>query len=235
MRFRSFIWHDSLPHNLICKCSQKIIITHLLNCKHFITFRSKVHDAVRDQLYCMCKCHRIESFLEPLLSNLFDTEDDFHKNDRGDVILPGSDGSFILLDVMSVDPCDASNKRLVNSEIHNPLSNAENFKIQKYNEPLSKLSSQQHTNYNLYPFVFSLFGSLAHTAIDFMADFKMIVKRRTNRNLKRLFWQNRIVFSIFQGMLKTVSDALLSLGSHNERVAASVFVLGEMDFLDVDL
>ncbi|KAL0227137.1 hypothetical protein P9112_014461 [Eukaryota sp. TZLM1-RC] len=165
MRFRSFIWPDNLPHNLICKCSREITTTHLLNCKHFITFRSKVHDAVRDQLYCMCKSHRIESFLEPLLSNLFDAEIDFHKNNRGDVILPGLDGSFILLDVMSVDPCNASNERLVNSEIHNPLSNAENFKFKKYNEPLSKLASLQHAKYNLYPFVFSLFGSLAPTAL----------------------------------------------------------------------
>ncbi|KAL0205683.1 hypothetical protein P9112_000990 [Eukaryota sp. TZLM1-RC] len=208
---------------------------HLLNCKHFITFRRKVHDAVRDQLFCMCKSHRIESFLEPLLSNLFDAEDDFHKNNRGDVILPGLDGSFILLDVMSVDPCNASNERLVNSEIHNPLSNAENFKFKKYNEPLSKLASLQHAKYNLYPFVFSLFGSLAPTALRFLDDFEMIVKRRTGRNFNRLFWQNRIVFSIFKGMLKMVSDALLSLGSHYERVASSVFVLGEMDFLDVDL
>ncbi|KAL0206562.1 hypothetical protein P9112_001869 [Eukaryota sp. TZLM1-RC] len=56
--FRSFIWPDYLPHNLICKCSCKITITHLSNCKHFITFKSKVHEAVRDQLYCMCKSHR---------------------------------------------------------------------------------------------------------------------------------------------------------------------------------
>ncbi|KAL0207997.1 hypothetical protein P9112_010584 [Eukaryota sp. TZLM1-RC] len=75
----------------------------------------------------MCKSHRIESFLEPLLSNLFDTKDDFDKNNRGDVILPRLDDAFILLDLMSVDPCNASNERLVNSEIHNPLSNAENF------------------------------------------------------------------------------------------------------------
>ncbi|KAL0226181.1 hypothetical protein P9112_013505 [Eukaryota sp. TZLM1-RC] len=57
MRFCSFIWPDNLPHNLICKCSREITTTHLLNCKHLITFRSKVHDAVRDQLYCMCKSH----------------------------------------------------------------------------------------------------------------------------------------------------------------------------------
>ncbi|KAL0211490.1 hypothetical protein P9112_009788 [Eukaryota sp. TZLM1-RC] len=197
MRFRSFIWPDNLLHRLICKCSRKITITHLLNCRHFITFRSKVHDAVRDQLYCMCKFHRIKSFLEPLLSNLFDTEDDFHKNNKGDVILPGLDGTFILLDVMSVDPCNASKERLVNSEIHNPLSNAENFKLKKYNEPLSKLASLQHVKYNLYPFVFSLFGSLAPTALRFLDVFELIVKRRTGRNFNRLFWQNRIVFFYF--------------------------------------
>ncbi|KAL0218835.1 hypothetical protein P9112_004488 [Eukaryota sp. TZLM1-RC] len=148
----------------------------------------------------MCKSYRIESFLEPLLSNLSDTEDDFHKNNRGDVILPEIDGSFILMDVMSVDPCNASNERLVNSKIHNPLSNAENFKIKKYNDPLSKLASQQHAKYNLYPFVFSPFGSLAPTAIRFSADFELIVKRKTNRNFNRLFWQNRIVFSISKGI-----------------------------------
>ncbi|KAL0210871.1 hypothetical protein P9112_009169 [Eukaryota sp. TZLM1-RC] len=104
MRFRSFSWPDNLPHSLISKCSRKITITHLLNCKHFITFESMVHDAARDKLYCMCKTHGIESFLEPLLSNLFDTEDDFDKNNRGDVILPGLDGTFILVDVMSVGP-----------------------------------------------------------------------------------------------------------------------------------
>ncbi|KAL0205964.1 hypothetical protein P9112_001271 [Eukaryota sp. TZLM1-RC] len=136
---------------------------------------------------------------------------------------------------MSVDRCNASTERLANSEIHNSLSIAENFKIKKYNEPLSKLSTHQHAKYNLYPFVFSLFGSLAPTALRFLADFEMIVKRRTNRNFNRLFWQNRIVFSIFKGMLKMVPDALFFLGSHYERFASSCFVLGEMDYLDVDL
>ncbi|KAL0226020.1 hypothetical protein P9112_013344 [Eukaryota sp. TZLM1-RC] len=182
----------------------------------------------------MRKSHRIESFLEPMVSNLFDAENDFHMNNRGEDILPELDGTFIILDVMSVNPCNASNERLVNSEIHNPLSTAENFKIKKYNEPLSKLFSQQHAKYNLYPFVYSLFGSLAPMAIRFLADFEKIVKRRTHRYFNRLFWQNRIVLFIFKGMLKMVSDALLSLGSHYEKVASSVFVLGEMDYLDVD-
>ncbi|KAL0222712.1 hypothetical protein P9112_002102 [Eukaryota sp. TZLM1-RC] len=183
----------------------------------------------------MCKFHRIESFLEPLLSNLFDTEDDFHKNIGSDVILAGLDGTFILLNVMSADRCNVSNERLANSEIHNPLSKAEIFKIKKYKEFLSKLSGQQHAKENLYPFVFSLFGSLIPPALRFLSDFEMIVKRKTNRNFNRLFWQNRIVFFIFKGMFKMFSDVLLSFGSHYERVTSSCFVLGEVNFLDGDL
>ncbi|KAL0215130.1 hypothetical protein P9112_007314 [Eukaryota sp. TZLM1-RC] len=49
---------------------------------------------------------------------------------------------------MSVDPFNASNERFVDSEIHNPLSNAENLQITKCNERLSKLSSL-HAKYNL--------------------------------------------------------------------------------------
>ncbi|KAL0215524.1 hypothetical protein P9112_007708 [Eukaryota sp. TZLM1-RC] len=51
MRLRSFIWPGNLPHDLFCKCGKTVTPTHLFNCNRFITFRSKVHDAVSDQLY----------------------------------------------------------------------------------------------------------------------------------------------------------------------------------------
>ncbi|KAL0222788.1 hypothetical protein P9112_002178 [Eukaryota sp. TZLM1-RC] len=124
----------------------------------------------------MCKSHRIESFLELLLPSLFDAEDDFHKINRCDVILPGLDGTFILLDVMSVHPCNASNKKLANSEIHNPLSIAENFEIIKYNEPSSKFSANSMQN-TICVHLYLLYGSLDPTAIRFLTDFEMIVKR----------------------------------------------------------
>ncbi|KAL0226889.1 hypothetical protein P9112_014213 [Eukaryota sp. TZLM1-RC] len=182
----------------------------------------------------MCKSHRIESFLEPLLSNLFDTEDDLHKNNRGDLILPGLDGSFISVDVMSVDPCNVSNERLANSEIHDrsqmlKISNSKNTMnlYQNFQPTVCKIQFASIC-------IFSIWFNCSHCHT-YLADCKMIVKRRTNRNFNRLFWQNRIVFSILKGMLKMVSDAFLSLGSHYERFASSVFVLGEMDYLDVDL
>ncbi|KAL0208347.1 hypothetical protein P9112_010934 [Eukaryota sp. TZLM1-RC] len=70
MRLPSIIWPDNVVHGLICKCGKCFTPTHLFNCNRFITFRSKVHDAVRDQLYCTFKSYKIESLLEPLLSKL---------------------------------------------------------------------------------------------------------------------------------------------------------------------
>ncbi|KAL0227322.1 hypothetical protein P9112_014646 [Eukaryota sp. TZLM1-RC] len=53
MRMRCFLWPCSLPNNLICRCKSVVTLSHILNCKYFITYRSIVHDSVRDQLYAM--------------------------------------------------------------------------------------------------------------------------------------------------------------------------------------
>ncbi|KAL0218934.1 hypothetical protein P9112_004587 [Eukaryota sp. TZLM1-RC] len=95
----------------------------------------------------------------------------FKRKNRGDVFLHRLDGTFILVDVMFFNPCNVFYEKLANSEVRNPLSNAKSFKIKKYTEHLSKLSTQHHAKYNLYPFVYSLFGSLAPTALPMMAEF----------------------------------------------------------------
>ncbi|KAL0223536.1 hypothetical protein P9112_002926 [Eukaryota sp. TZLM1-RC] len=124
MRLRCFIWPNNTLHKLIGKCGSKIAPNHLFNCKHFITFRSKVHDAVRDQLYCMSKSHRIVSYSEPLLSRLVDedTLNSFGRN-RGDLML---EGTTIITDV-----CINSFIPLAQSKYKNLLSVAENSKINK--------------------------------------------------------------------------------------------------------
>ncbi|KAL0204798.1 hypothetical protein P9112_000105 [Eukaryota sp. TZLM1-RC] len=109
MRLRCFIWPNNVPHNLIRKCGSKISPNHLFNCKHFITFRSKVHDAVRDQLHCMSKPHTIVCYLEPLLSRSVDedTLNSFGRN-RDDLMLEGLEGTTIITDVRSTDVCNDS-------------------------------------------------------------------------------------------------------------------------------
>ncbi|KAL0208175.1 hypothetical protein P9112_010762 [Eukaryota sp. TZLM1-RC] len=97
MRLRCFVWPDHVSHNLVCKGGSKISPNHLFNCKHSITFRTKVHDAVREELYCMSRFHRIVFYLEPLLSRLVD-EDTLNSLgcNRGDLKLERLDGTTII-------------------------------------------------------------------------------------------------------------------------------------------
>ncbi|KAL0228790.1 hypothetical protein GEMRC1_013410 [Eukaryota sp. GEM-RC1] len=77
----------------------------------------------------MCKSYGIVSFLEPVLAAFFvdaDVDKSFG-NIRGDVIFPGLDGSFIIADVMSIDVCNDSNKKLAKSNAKNPLLIGEKF------------------------------------------------------------------------------------------------------------
>ncbi|KAL0214114.1 hypothetical protein P9112_006298 [Eukaryota sp. TZLM1-RC] len=163
MRFRCFLWPNNLPNHLTCKCGKPLLFTHLLNCKHFITFRSKVHNNVRDQIYVMCKSYRVDSFLEPLLSKLILDDPNIDSTrynrasmglTRGDLVVPGLNGSFTILDAMSIDPCNSSNEHFINSDVNNPLLAGEKYKIAKYAKPISSVNENSHAQYNLCPFVF---------------------------------------------------------------------------------
>ncbi|KAL0216466.1 hypothetical protein P9112_008650 [Eukaryota sp. TZLM1-RC] len=153
MRFRCFLWPNNLPNHLTCKCGKPLLFTHLLNCKHFITFRSKVHNNVRDQIYVMCKSYRVDSFLEPLLSKLILDDPNIDSTrynrasmglTRGDLVVPGLNGSFTILDAMSIDPCNSSNEHFINSDVNNPLLAGEKYKIAKYAKPISSVNENSH-------------------------------------------------------------------------------------------
>ncbi|KAL0214800.1 hypothetical protein P9112_006984 [Eukaryota sp. TZLM1-RC] len=111
MRMRCFLWPCSLPNDLICRCKSVVTFLHILNCKYFITYRSIVHDSVRDQLYAMCKSFNIEAFIEPLVRKLSadQTDDSFGKR-RADLVASGIDGVLNVVDVVSVDVCIQTSK-----------------------------------------------------------------------------------------------------------------------------
>ncbi|KAL0208832.1 hypothetical protein P9112_011419 [Eukaryota sp. TZLM1-RC] len=243
MRFHCFLWPNNLPNHLTCKFGKPLLFTHLLNCKHFIAFRSKVHNNVRDQIYVMCKSYRVHSFLEPLLSKLIldDPNIDSTRYNRAsmgltreDLVVPGLNGSFTILDAMSIDPCNSSNEHLIDSDVNNPLLAGEKYKIAKYAKPISSVNETSHAQYNLCPFVFSLLVSLGKAAMAFLEDFVVVVKETTGRIFNRVYWQNRIVFSIFKGMVKLISDSLSSFGKFSESLAINCFDVGEAGFEDVE-
>ncbi|KAL0204767.1 hypothetical protein P9112_000074 [Eukaryota sp. TZLM1-RC] len=70
MRMRCYLWPCNLPNDLFCKCGAGLTLSHLFNCNRFISYRSTLHDAVRDQIHAMCNSYHIESFVEPLLRSL---------------------------------------------------------------------------------------------------------------------------------------------------------------------
>ncbi|KAL0214480.1 hypothetical protein P9112_006664 [Eukaryota sp. TZLM1-RC] len=149
---------------------------------------------------------------------------------NGNLVVPGLNGSFAILDTMSIDPCNSSSEHF-----KNPLLAGEKYKIAKYAKPISSINENSHAQYNLCPFVFSLLGSLGKAAMAFLEDFVVVVKERTGRIFNRVYWQNRIVFSIFKGMVKFISDLLSSFGKFSESLVINCFDIREADFEDVEL
>ncbi|KAL0224133.1 hypothetical protein P9112_003523 [Eukaryota sp. TZLM1-RC] len=129
MRMRCFLWLCSLPNDLICGCKSVVTLSHILNCKYFITFCSLVHDSVRDQLYAMGKSFNIEAFIELSVHKLSSdqTDDSFGKR-RADLVALGIDGVLNVVDLVSIDVCKNDAARLVYSA-DSLLSNAEKKKI----------------------------------------------------------------------------------------------------------
>ncbi|KAL0210048.1 hypothetical protein P9112_010132 [Eukaryota sp. TZLM1-RC] len=135
----------------------------------------------------MFKSYQIESFLEPLLSNLADESDKNSFGDSpGDVLVPGLDGPMIIIDVRFIDVSNCSNEKLAQS-YNSPLRRADEAKIIKHTEKINNLNSNSHTQYLLCPFAFSLFATFGKTALSFLDDFSNIVKNGTGRIFDRTF------------------------------------------------
>ncbi|KAL0218694.1 hypothetical protein P9112_004347 [Eukaryota sp. TZLM1-RC] len=155
----------------------------------------------------MCKSYRIDSFLEPLLSKL-------------------------ILDDPNIDST-RYNRASMGLKRGDLVVPGEKYKIAKYAKPFSSVNENSHAQYNLCPFVF-LLGSLGKAAMAFLEDFVVVVKERPGRIFNRVYWQNRIVFSIFKGMVKLISDSLSSFGKFSESLAINCFDVGETGFEDVE-
>ncbi|KAL0207019.1 hypothetical protein P9112_012730 [Eukaryota sp. TZLM1-RC] len=70
---------------------------------------------------------------------------------RGDLVVPGLNGSFTILDVMSIDTCNSSNEHFINSDVNNPVLAGEKYKIAKYAKYISSINENSHAQYNLCP------------------------------------------------------------------------------------
>ncbi|KAL0210135.1 hypothetical protein P9112_010219 [Eukaryota sp. TZLM1-RC] len=236
MRMRCYLWPCNLPNDLFCKCGAGLTLSHLFNCNRFISYRSTLHDAVRDQIHAMCNSYHIESFVEPLLRSLDINEsvrDSEYGKRRADVVVPSFDDVMNVVDVVTVDVCKKNALKNAQSEV-SPLDDSELYKRKKYANPLKELKHVRHVDYQIRPFAISLYGRLGKTAMNFIDDFENLVKRRMNKRFDRRLWLNRIVFTIFKSIPKMISKALMSVSAHYEEIAVVRFDGVEACFEDID-
>ncbi|KAL0216345.1 hypothetical protein P9112_008529 [Eukaryota sp. TZLM1-RC] len=235
MRMRCYLWPCNLPNDLFCKCGAGLTLSHLFNCNRFISYRSTLHDAVRDQIHAMCNSYHIESFVEPLLRSLDINEsvrDSEYGKPRADVVVPSFDDVMNVVDVVTVDVCKKNALKNAQSEV-SPLDDSELYKRKKYANPLKELKHVRHVDYQICPFAIS-YGRLGKTALNFIDDFENLVKRRMNKRFDRRLWLNRIVFTIFKSIPKMISKALMSVSAHYEEIAVVRFDGVEACFEDID-
>ncbi|KAL0211141.1 hypothetical protein P9112_009439 [Eukaryota sp. TZLM1-RC] len=223
MRMRCYLWPCNLPNDLFCKCGAGLTLSHLLNCNRFISYRSTLHDAVRDQIHAMCNSYHIESFVEPLLRSLDINESVRDQNMENDV----------LMLLCPLDVCKKNALKNAQSEV-SPLDDSELYKRKKYANPLKELKHVRHVDYQICPFAISLYGRLGKTAMNFIDDFENHVERRMNKRFDRRLWLNRIVFTIFKSIPKMISKALMSVSAHYEEIAVVRFDGVEACFEDID-
>ncbi|KAL0211292.1 hypothetical protein P9112_009590 [Eukaryota sp. TZLM1-RC] len=180
-----------------------------------ITYRSVVHDAVRDQQYAMCKSHHIEAFVEPLVRRLSSENEDentFVKH-HADLITPASDGVIEVVDFVTVDV-----------EKTQPLILLKEMKLQFALLKRAKSKRRvEHVKYQLVPFAVSLFCNIGISGIKFLEGFRRLIKERAGKESNFNFWHNRIDFTILKALPEMLTKALLQLGIEYENRALKRF------------
>ncbi|KAL0222947.1 hypothetical protein P9112_002337 [Eukaryota sp. TZLM1-RC] len=117
----------------ICSNSPQLTLRHALNCSKLITYRSSLHDAVRDTVFNMAQTARISCIKEPLLKEILSLNN-FGSDDRGDVYCDWIDNSDAIVDFVS---CNDTNDTLVHRRKLNPVA-ALDFKAKEKHRKYDK-------------------------------------------------------------------------------------------------
>ncbi|KAL0226865.1 hypothetical protein P9112_014189 [Eukaryota sp. TZLM1-RC] len=81
----------------ICSNSPQLTLRHAMNCSKLITYRSSLHDAVRDTVFNMAQTARITCIKKPLLKEKLSLNN-FGSDDRGDEYYDWIDNSEAIVD-----------------------------------------------------------------------------------------------------------------------------------------
>ncbi|KAL0207208.1 hypothetical protein P9112_011836 [Eukaryota sp. TZLM1-RC] len=158
----------------ICSNSPRLSLRHALNCSKLITYRSSLHDAVRDTVFNMAQTARIS----------------------GDVYCDWIDNSETIVDFVS---CNVANDTLVHRRKLNPVA-ALDFKAKekhrKNDKDIEEANVDRNTQLVFIAFPFSINGRLSVEAETFLDDFQKMVQEKTMKRFDIFLWRSRIQFAI---------------------------------------
>ncbi|KAL0224145.1 hypothetical protein P9112_003535 [Eukaryota sp. TZLM1-RC] len=97
-------------HSLLLE--KGLTLRHTLNCSKLITYRSLLHDAVRDTVFNMARTAKISCIKEPLLKESLNS---FGSDDRGDVYCDWIENSEAVVDFVS---CNGANDIFVQKKLN---------------------------------------------------------------------------------------------------------------------
>ncbi|KAL0215351.1 hypothetical protein P9112_007535 [Eukaryota sp. TZLM1-RC] len=179
----------------ICSNSPQLTLRHALNCSKLITYRSSLHDAVRDTVFNMAQTARISCIKEPLLKEQLSLNN-FGSDDRGDVYCDWTNNSEAIVDFVS---CNVANDTLVHRRKLNPVS-ALDFKAKeqhrKYDKDIEEANAGRYTQLVFIVFPFSINGRLSVEAEIFLNAFQKMVQEKTMKRFNIFLWRSRIQFAI---------------------------------------
>ncbi|KAL0210892.1 hypothetical protein P9112_009190 [Eukaryota sp. TZLM1-RC] len=137
--------------------SPQLTLRHALNCSKLITYRSSLHDAVRDTNFVYQR-----SPAEGTLSL-----NNFGSDDRDDVYCDWIDNSEAIVDFVS---CNVANDTLVHRKKLNPVT-ALDFKAKekhrKYDKDIEEANADRNTQLVFIAFPLSINGRLSDQAETF--------------------------------------------------------------------
>ncbi|KAL0215786.1 hypothetical protein P9112_007970 [Eukaryota sp. TZLM1-RC] len=179
----------------ICPNSPQLTMHHALNCSKLITYRSSLHDAVRDTVFNMAQTARISCIKERLLKETLSLNN-FGSDDRGDVYCDWFDNSEAIVDFVS---CNVANDTLVHRRKFNPVSAFEfkaKEKHRKYEKDIEEANADRNTQLVFIAFPFLINGRLSDEAETILNDFQKMIQEKTMKRFDIFLWCSRIQFAI---------------------------------------
>ncbi|KAL0219784.1 hypothetical protein P9112_005437 [Eukaryota sp. TZLM1-RC] len=166
----------------ICSNSPQLTLRHALNCSKLITYRTSLHDAVRDTVFNMAQTARISCIKEPLLMETLSLNN-FGSDDRDDVYCDWIENSEAIVDFVS---CNVANDTLVHRRKLNPVS-ALDFKAKekhrKYDKAIEEANADRNTQLVFIAFPFTINRRLSVEAETFLNDFQKNGARKNNEKI----------------------------------------------------